>query len=122
MRAVEGTEAGMGYAGRAGHCGILGSCVGSAYMRGQPRLVASGRSSRVPGFVAVDLAQPVVGAVLRTAGRGIEGPDVDRVPGHVSRRVRSGDPSRSFRFRSILGDRLTEKLLLVLGSERHPAT
>jgi hypothetical protein len=41
----EGTEAGMGYAGRAGHCCILGSCVGSAYMRGQPRLVASGRSS-----------------------------------------------------------------------------
>jgi hypothetical protein len=38
-------EAGMGHAGRAGHCCILGSCVGSAYMGGQPRLGASGRSS-----------------------------------------------------------------------------
>jgi hypothetical protein len=44
-RRWEGTEAGMGYAGRAGHCCIPGSCVGPAYMGGQPRLVASGRSS-----------------------------------------------------------------------------
>ena len=28
-----------------GHCCILGSCVGSAYMGGQPRSIASGRSS-----------------------------------------------------------------------------
>ena len=69
----------------------------------------------VPGLVAVGLTQPVVGAVLEQPGRGIEGPDVDRVPGHVSRRVRTGDPPCSFLFRSILGDRLTEKLFLVLG-------
>jgi hypothetical protein len=31
--------------GRAGHCCILGSWVGSAYMGGQPRSMASGRSS-----------------------------------------------------------------------------
>jgi hypothetical protein len=29
----------------AGHCRILGSCAGSAYMGGQPRSIASGRSS-----------------------------------------------------------------------------
>lgn len=30
---------------RPSHCCILGSCVGSAYMGGQPRSIASGRSS-----------------------------------------------------------------------------
>ena len=68
----------------------------------------------VPGLVAVDLAQPVLGAVLRQPRRGIEGPDVDRVPGHVSGRVRGGDPSGSFLFRAVLGDRLAKKLILVL--------
>ena len=34
----------------------------------------------VPGFVAVDLAQPVLGAVFGQPRRGIGGPDVDRVP------------------------------------------
>ena len=67
----------------------------------------------VPGFVAVDLAQPVLGAVLGQPRRGIEGPDVDRVPRHVRRRVRGGDPSGSFLFRAVLGDRLTKKLILV---------
>ena len=46
--------------------------------------------------------------------RGIEGPDVDRVPGHVSGRVRGGDPSGSFLFRPVLGDRLAKELILVL--------
>ena len=68
----------------------------------------------VPGFVAVDLAQPVLGAVLGQPRRGIEGPDVDRVPRHVSRRVRGGHPSGSFLFGAVLGDRLTKKLFLVL--------
>jgi hypothetical protein len=52
----------------------------------------------VPGFVAVDLAQPVLGAALGQPRRGIEGPNVNRVPRHVSRRVGGGDPSGSFRF------------------------
>ena len=35
----------LGRADSAGHCCILGSCVGSAYMGGQPRSIAWGRSS-----------------------------------------------------------------------------
>jgi hypothetical protein len=69
----------------------------------------------VPGLVAVDLAQPVLGAVFGQPRRGIGVPDVDRVSGHVRRRVRSGDPSGSFLFRAVLGDRLAKKLILVLG-------
>jgi hypothetical protein len=42
-------------------------------------------------------------------------PDVDRVSGHVRRRVRSGDPSSSFLFRAVLGDRLAKKLILIPG-------
>ena len=42
---LEVTEVGTGSAESAGHCRILGSCVGSAYMGGQPRSIASGRSS-----------------------------------------------------------------------------
>jgi hypothetical protein len=68
----------------------------------------------VPGFVAVDLAQPVLGAVLGQPRRGIGGPNVDRVPRHVRRRVRCGHPSGSILFRAILGDGLAKKLILVL--------
>ena len=68
----------------------------------------------VPGFVAVDLAQPVLGAVFGQPRRGIGGPDVDRVPRHVSRRVGRGHPSGSFLFRAVLRDRLVEELFLVL--------
>ena len=52
----------------------------------------------VPGLVAVDLAQPVLGAVLGQPRRGIGVPDVDRVPRHVSRRVGGGHPSGGFLF------------------------
>ena len=68
----------------------------------------------VPGFVAVDLAQPVLGAVLGQPPRGIRGPDVDRVPRHVSRRLRGGHPPGGFLFGSVLGNGLTKKLILVL--------
>ena len=68
----------------------------------------------VPGFVAVDLAQPVVGAVFGQPRRGIEVPDVDRLARHVSRRLRGGHPPGGFLFGSVLGDRLTKKLILVL--------
>ena len=68
----------------------------------------------VPGFVAVDLAQPVLGAVLGQPRRGIGVPDVDRVPRHVSRRLRGGHPPGGFLFGSVLGNRLTKKLILVL--------
>jgi hypothetical protein len=68
----------------------------------------------VPGFVAVDLAQPVLGAVLRQPCRGIGGTNVDRVPRHVSRRLRGGHPPGGFLFGSVLGHRLTKKLILVL--------
>ena len=46
--------------------------------------------------------------------RGIEGPNVDRVPRHVSRRLRGGHPPGGFLFGSVLGNRLTKKLILVL--------
>jgi RNA polymerase sigma factor (sigma-70 family) len=39
-----GVQAGL-LAARAGHCCILGSCVGSAYRGGHPRSIACGRSS-----------------------------------------------------------------------------
>src|SRR4029453_4489772 len=69
----------------------------------------------VPGLVTVYLAQPILGAMLRQPRRGIQEPDVDREPGHVSGRVHGGDPSGSFLFRAVLRDRLTKELILVLG-------
>ena len=51
----------------AGHRCILGSCVGSAYVGGQPSIDRLGAQLVVPGLVAVDLAQPVLGAMLGTA-------------------------------------------------------
>ena len=68
----------------------------------------------VPGFVAVDLAQPVLGAVFGQPRRGMGRPDVDCVPRHVSRRLRGGYPSGGFLFGSVLGNRLPKKLILVL--------
>ena len=68
----------------------------------------------VPGFVAVDLAQPVLGAVLGQPRRGIGVPDVDRVPRHVRRRVRCGHPPGGFLFRAILGNSRAKQLILVL--------
>ena len=54
----------------------------------------------VPGLVAVDLAQPVPRTVPGQPRRGIDVPDVDRVPRHVSRRVGGGHPSGSLLFSS----------------------
>ena len=96
------------------HCCILGSWVGSAYMGGQPSIDGLGAQLVVPGLVAVDLAQPVRGAVLGQPRRGLGGPDVDRVPRHVSRRVGGGHPAGGLRLRAVLRDRLVEELLLVL--------
>jgi hypothetical protein len=68
----------------------------------------------VPGFVAVDLAEPVLGAVPGQPRRGIGRPNVDRVPRHVRGRLRGGHPPGGFLFGSVLGNRLTKKLILVL--------
>src|SRR3954451_7526102 len=68
----------------------------------------------VPGFVAVDPAQPVLGAVGRQPGGGVGGADVDRAPRYVSGRVGGGHPPGRFRFRAVLRDRLVEQVLLVL--------
>ena len=68
----------------------------------------------VPGFVAVNLAQPVLGAVAGQPCRGIGRPNVDRVPRHVRRRLRGGHPTRGFLFGSVLGNRLAKKLILVV--------
>lgn len=68
----------------------------------------------VPRFVAVDLAQPVLGAVLGQPPCGVGVLDVDRVPRHVSRRLRGGHPPGGFHFGSVLGDGLASQLVLVL--------
>ena len=73
----------------------------------------------VPGFVDVDPAQSVPGAVFGQPRRGIV-PDVDRHRGHVRRRVGGGDPSRSSLYRAVPEDCLTKKLILVFW--RTPAT
>jgi hypothetical protein len=52
--------------------------------------------------------------VLGQRRRGVERPDVDRIPRHVSRRLRGGHPPGGFLFGSVLGHRLTEQLILVL--------
>jgi len=67
----------------------------------------------VPGFVAVDLAEAVIGAVLGQPRRGIEGPDVDRVSRHVRRRFGGGHPAGGFLFGSVLGNGLATKFVLV---------
>jgi hypothetical protein len=74
----------------------------------------------MPGFVAVDLAQPVLGAVLGQPRRGIGVPDVDRVPRHVGRRLSCRHPPGGLRFRAILRDGLAKQLILILGGT--PAT
>ena len=68
----------------------------------------------VPRLVAVDLAQPVPGAVLGQPRRGLGGPEVDRVPRHVSGPVGGGHPPGGLRFGAVLRDRPVEELLLVL--------
>ena len=68
----------------------------------------------MPGFVAGDLAQPVLGAVPGQPRGGIGVLNVDGVPRHVSRRLRGGHPAAGFLFGSVLGNRLTKKLILVL--------
>src|SRR4029450_1969155 len=73
----------------------------------------------VPEFVAVDLAQPVRGAVLGQPRRRSGRRDVDGIPRHVHRPVRRGDPASGFLFGAVLRYRLTEELFLVLG--RTPA-
>src|SRR5438094_933539 len=73
----------------------------------------SGAQFVVPGFVAVDLAKPVLGAVLGQPSRGIEGPDVDRVPRFVSGCAWGCHPLGSFLCRPVLRDCLTEQLFLV---------
>jgi hypothetical protein len=72
-----------------------------------------GSQFEVPGLIKVDLAQSVLGAVCGQPSRGLDGPDVDRVPGHMRRCVGCGNPSGSFLFRAVLGNRLTKKLILV---------
>jgi hypothetical protein len=52
--------------------------------------------------------------VLGQPRRGIEVLNVDRVPRHVIRRLRGGHPPGGFLFGSVLGNRLTKKLILVL--------
>ena len=66
----------------------------------------------VPVFVAVDLAQPVLGAALGQPRRSTGGPHVDRVPRHVSRRLRGGHPPGGLFFGSVL---VAGAVLLVVG-------
>src|SRR3954451_11378354 len=69
----------------------------------------------VPGFVAVDLAQPVRSALCGQPPRGIGGPYVARVARYVSRRGAVGPPWARFGFGAVLRDRLAAELVLVSG-------
>jgi len=73
----------------------------------------SGAQLVVPGLVAIDLAEPVLGAVLGQPRGRAGGPDVDGVAGHVSRPGGGGHPSGGFLFGAVLRDGLPEQLLLV---------
>jgi hypothetical protein len=68
----------------------------------------------MPGLVAVDLAQPVRGAVLGQPRRGTGGPDVDRVPRYVRRRLGGGHPSGGCLFRAVFRYCLLKEVFLVL--------
>src|SRR5262245_6754310 len=88
--------------------------VGGVGVHGRTTVIAGfGAQFVMPGFVPVDLAQPVLGPVLGEPRRGIGVSDVDCVPRHVSRRVGGGNPTSSFLFRAVLRDRLIEELFLV---------
>jgi hypothetical protein len=69
----------------------------------------------VPRFVAVDLAQSVLGTMFGQPRCGIVEPDVDGVSRHVRRCRRGGDPSGSFVERAVFGDGLAKELILVFG-------
>lgn len=69
----------------------------------------------VPRFIAVDLAQPVRGAVFGQPHSCSGGADVDGVSGHVSRRLGRCDPSLGRSFRAVLLDRLLQQLVLIFG-------
>lgn len=70
----------------------------------------------VPGLVAIDLAQFVCGAVCGQPRRGI-GTEVDRVAGHVRRRVCGGDPSGGSLRRAVLRDRRCAQRPAQIGCE-----
>src|SRR5262245_1828177 len=68
----------------------------------------------VPGLVPVDPAEPVFSAVSGQPRCGARGPVVDRVTGHMRRRTQRGYPSGSAFLRTVLRDRVTKELLLIL--------
>src|SRR4051794_23471908 len=78
-------------------------------VHGRATLIAGfGAQFVVPGFVSIDLAQPVLGALFGQPRRGVEVTNVDRLPGYVCGRVGGGHPSGSLLLRAVLGDRLLE--------------
>jgi len=120
---------GNDYVGHAGHAGqdrstapVIAASSDRAWGRHTWRATTIDRLEAqfvVPGLVAIDLAQSVPGAVFGQPRPGIDGPDVDSVAGHVSRRVRGGDPSGSFLCRPVFRDGPAKELILVL-RERQP--
>ena len=73
--------------------------VGRVGIRGRATVIGGFAAQFVvPRLVGVDPAQRVRGAMLRQPRRGTGGPDVDRVPRHVSRRAGGGHPSAGFLF------------------------
>jgi len=74
----------------------------------------------VPGLVAIDLAQAVMGTVLGEPRPSTSGTDVDGIAGHVRGPVRSGHPPGRNLARTMSRDRLIEEAGLVL--PRSPPT
>ncbi len=67
----------------------------------------------VPGFVPIDLAEPVCGAVSGQPRRGPGRADVDRISRYVGGRVRRRHPPRRRAGRAVLRHRLPAQPLLV---------
>ena len=83
--------------------------------RGATVIDGLGAQFVVPRLVAVDLAEPVFGAVLGQPLRRIGAPNVDCVPRDVGRRLRGGHPAGGLLGGPVLGNGFTKKLTLVLG-------
>ena len=87
-----------------------GSCVGSAYVGGQPRLRRRAQFE-VPGLVAVDLAQPVSAPWSDSHATRQRRARCRPRPPTRAQTGRGGHPARRLRFRAVLRDRLAEEAL-----------
>ena len=72
-----------------------------------------GQVFEVPGFVAVDLAEPVRGTVRSQPRNGRFRSDFDGAPVHVRRRFRGGHPEGCLCVGTVLGDGVLQQPVLI---------